>query len=349
MALKFFCSCGDDRTLAQLLQKWDVCNDFTVGSGYNGTNAFVITVAPYTRVRAVKKVTLTPSNRVIAGFRWHMPPGSAFPLSGVYAWYVLWAVHAGAGPYNESTKQVSLNLLNDGKLEVRRGGYAGTVLGTTASVVLANATWAYVELDVTVGPTGSVTLRVDDVVVLFLAGVNTQALGSAAINAVEWIPWTLDDVYLCDASPTPDNPYTTFLGSRFHVLATRAIAPSVTQWTPVSGTNLSNVAASGPDGACNRAAFAGAIDLFQPDPVDGAYPEILAVQSNLTGHRVSSASTPTVASVVEIDGVRYAGSADALGNADVDARTIWAMAPDTGDPWTRTVWNAAVAGYQRVT
>ncbi len=95
-------------------------------------------------------------------------------------------------------------------------------IGVSSEDVLSANTWHYIELAVKVNPTtGTVDVKVDDVSVLSLSGVNTQGLSNygeiggfqflspAGTNSDYEENWLLDDIYILDSTGSVNN---TFLG-----------------------------------------------------------------------------------------------------------------------------------------
>jgi hypothetical protein len=352
MALEFISTCGEHLTAAQKsgLGKWDVFQDCVIDAtgGVDGGACLDSSLAPYTRVRVIKKISLSPVNSVIFGGRWYSD--IAFPLTG-FGTYVVAAIHyGGGGAYSFSTKQLSLNITADGYLYVRRGNYSGTTLAT-ATTALVGLTWYYLEMKVVVHPSaGSIQLLVDDVEFLNVTGLNTQALGTTAIDAVEYIPWRIDDVYIMSTTARTGNPYVTFLGKNLHVIPNRMQSMSQLQWTPPSGlNNLQAVNDATPAGTYSEASVAGTTDLFIPTLLPPEVTTVIAVQSNLTAKKLSGTYSARLADVAEVGGVPYAAPYKELTTMATDHLTMLASAPDNpAVAWTRDQYNASRRGFRRI-
>ena len=345
--LKFISACGAHLTTAQKsgLGKWDVFQDSVVDptGGIDGGACFQSGLSAYTRVRCVKKVSLSPANEVIFGWRHYVD--TTFPLTG-FAGYLIAAIHyGGGGSYFNSTKQISLNITTDGRLYFTRGSWDGPVLGT-ATRQLLSLTWTFIEVKAVIHPTaGSLLLHVDDEVYLNLTGINTQGLGTTSIDAVEYIPWGVDDVYIMDTTAVAGNPYVDFFGSRFRVIPNRMESENSVQWTPPGGmTNIDGINDSTPDGRSNIAGSVGLTDLYVPTPLPLSVATVLAVQSNISCISDGSAS---VADVTKIDSTTYEGPANSMPALEKDQLTLMASAPDDGLAWTREKYNASLRGYKR--
>jgi hypothetical protein len=86
-----------------------------------------------------------------------------------------------------STCQVALCITNSGVLYFNKGSLGSTpvVIGTRAAVSLAANSFHYIEVQVTISSTvGVCQLKMDQVSVLNLTGVNTQVSGNASFSSV---------------------------------------------------------------------------------------------------------------------------------------------------------------------
>lgn len=146
-----------------------------------------------------------------------------------------------------TTTHLSLYAASDGSLSLYRGTSAGTLLGTTATGLLALATWAYIELYCLIdNTTGAYELRVDGVNVLSASGVDTQNGGTPTVTvigmnrpSVSSVIHRLDDIYVVTGDGTG---LSGFQGE----ISIEGIKPNAagnyTQLTPVgSATNWQNV------------------------------------------------------------------------------------------------------------
>lgn len=351
MALLFLSGCGDHLTAAQKAstRKWLYCQDCSVtSSGYNGTKALDAGITAYSRPRCLAAVSPSPVHVLTFGYRWFYP--GTFPIDfggmGFLSFAVMAAVHySTSSAYTESsTKQLSLNMSGDGTMYVTRGDIFGVTLGATSSPVLLGNTWQFIEMQVVIdGSAGSVTVRVDNTIVLAVSGVNTSALGVDAISGFELMPWRIDDVYATDQSGS-DPTYQGFLGKGFHITTVRPVANDTVGFVSPS-TNYAEVDDATPDGSKNSTRFVDATDLFQMETVTAT--RVLAVQPNIIANRASVSLASSVAPVVKIAGTSYVGPATTPDVASTDARSIWSKAPDDGAIWTDTKINASRWGYKR--
>lgn len=127
----------------------------------------------------------------------------------------------------------------------------GTLVYTSPPNVWKSDTWNfYPEVKCVIHPTaGSVTVRVNNVVVASVSNVQTQKTANRWFDQIQFgHPWfgtsdfQFDDFYYCDGVPGPGPiPFTDFLGN-IRVYTQFMIANDGSQqWTPLSGSNFSNV------------------------------------------------------------------------------------------------------------
>ncbi|HET9665677.1 MAG TPA: hypothetical protein VFP09_02930 [Desertimonas sp.] len=322
--------------------KYEHWEDSTVNvaDGYLGTNCLGAAMAAYIRPRAVKRVVNSPADALVWGFRWKT--GSSFPLSGFYVAYILTACHYSAGTFSNSTKQISINLTHEGRLEIRRGNWNGTLLATSTDIVLTGPdVWHYVEVRALIANSGgTVTVSVDDVVAVSYTG-DTQYLASSNVNAAEFVGWSTDDAYINDTSGVA--PHNGFYGSGFHVQVLRPAADDSVTWLPTSGDNYTNVDDTTPDGTSDvTTSGAGDQDTYQLETLVNPY-RVLTLQAN-----VWASGGGTLAPVVEIDAVTYDGDTSIVPGTPFDLRAIWPVNPASGLRWTTSTINAARWGFRRL-
>jgi hypothetical protein len=259
----------------------------------------------------------------------------------------LWGSHTGA-PHLRLWYYAS-----DGSLAVVCENSPEVVLGRTAPDVIRQDNWYFVEWQATIGATGAVTVRVNNVVVLAVTGVNTvggattspypadlRAVGFHCGSNEEWL---MDDLYILDS--TGAAPCNTFLGDcRVEYLKPRA-AGTYQQWPTVVGAGSHWLAVN---------------DNAIPDE-DGTY-----VESITPGQRDTNLYQPTGLPSGPIFGAQlslHARKAD-IGPRSIahvvngntgpvqfpSAETYWyhhqmyMTNPATGNPWTIAEINAIDAG-----
>jgi hypothetical protein len=221
-----------------------------------------------------------------------------------------------------------------------------TLIGSSAPNVCLSMGWNYIEAKVTVaaGPTGSVVVRVNGVVVVNLSNVQTQGYNQGLfINGVQLLGVAYsgsfhDDTYICDTTP----PNGDFLGA-VRIYAEVPFADTATdQWTPsVAGPHFPLVNTIPPN-------IAEYVESNTPGQVDeylhaitGIPPasEVLAVQHSLLAS-VNTAGTQVIASSLnEITGTV---------NTAPSVTPNMALQPYDVDPATGAAWVLAEIPTRRI-
>jgi hypothetical protein len=186
--------------------------------------------------------------------------------------------------YDGATAQVGWIVRSDGSLNVYAGATtAATLLGSTAAGVIpasgaaaTGADYKMVEMEVIfgTGTAGSVRLKVADVEVLHVTGVNTAPSGVAQANRVRvsLAPTSnheerVDDFYVNEDSGAA--PHNTFYGEAFHVLPQRPVqdgeySQMLRGGSSPAGANWQSVDDTGNDNTdYNYAEAVGVKDLYQ--------------------------------------------------------------------------------------
>lgn len=212
-----------------------------------------------------------------------------------------------------STNQLWLGFQsgNTGKLELRRGNSSGTLLGTTATAVITNLTFAHIELKVKISDSiasGDVVLYVDGVSVMTLsAATDTQNSANAYVDSFSIgsadISCYVDDLFIVDWT----------IGNTGQVGVCRVyyFTPNgngaTNDFTPSSGSNYQNVDET-PNSTSdyNSDATAGHIDLYDYTNFTSQPNSVKVVQLN---NLIASmdAGTRTVRGLVRLSGTNYEG------------------------------------------
>ncbi len=208
-----------------------------------------------------------------------------------------------------------------------------TLLGQSAAGVLDPNSYNYVEVDATISHAATVIVRVNNVVVLTLSGVNTQGPGSNPYVDL----WQLmggfglesrhDDVYLI-------NPGVTAVGSAFlgpvKVYAAVPFDNGAVGWTPLANTNWQEVSEIPPDGdtSYNFSGNIGDVDQYLYNAT-GVPPnsQVFFVQHTLDMKVDSGART------VASDAAGNVSPGFALTSGYVMYKTPYPTNPATGLPW----------------
>ena len=345
MANLFICGAGHHYATAAGTKKFKTFNDTAVQSsgGYLNSGYFNSGVAVYNRVRAVKTITPSPTNEVIWGFRWFT--AQVFPLSPVYTHYLLTSLHYSATEdFNwTTTKQLTINITNDGALEARRGTHSGTLLGTSADNVVTNNRWLFIEFKAVIdNSAGSLIAKVNGVEVLNISGVDTQYLAGSQVNGVEFIAWALDDLYINDTSGSA--PHNTFYGGTFHVQTLFPTADDTVAWTPSAGANWAAVDDASPDDVAWIEGTSDAqTDLYTIETAPSG--TVLTLQVNIMAV-ANGSGVFRIAAAVKISGVTYLSTPVPITTSYFDLFAVFPLNPATSTAWTTAVINAAKWGVK---
>lgn len=272
--------------------------------------------------------------------------GSFGPLKSIgQQTHILWATNwfsdqAGCVMRTKINNNVCVAcfVLPDGSLQFARGDLSHIIATTAASglVVFNSYVSIAVEIQNFTIATGIITAWVNGVQVLHATGLHTNAgdnpgdtpnyCNQIQLSAPGGIPFTLhDDFYLLDCTQG-DN--TTFLGAlRLYALPPTANATPL-DWTPLAGTNWSEVNEVPPDGdtSYNSSDTVGAIDQYVyplTGPPAGA--SLLFVQHELD-MKVAGGGSRSVASNLE----GHTSTAVALSSGYHIYPTPYDTNPDTG-------------------
>jgi hypothetical protein len=240
-------------------------------------------------------------------------------------------------------RQVRANVQTDGSIQILAGNDPfHTVLGQTAPNLLQANVYAYVEMKVSAfSLTGTVTLRVNGQVVLVVTG-NTDSDGSGTAQTF-YIggPGTgptaaIDDLYLCNLinSGIPGQPNYDVLGAiRIYTQVPTANA-SPLQWTPLAGTNFSEVNQIPPPGDASyvQDGNVGDVDQYVYGTAGIIPPvQIFGVQHILDG-KLDVSGSRSIAS--DVSGVVAAGQA--LSTSYNMVKTPYDGNPVSGAAWQLT-------------
>jgi Concanavalin A-like lectin/glucanases superfamily len=119
-----------------------------------------------------------------------------------------------------SGEQLCVMHTSDGRLQVRRGNWGGTVLATGAAAgrAITGSVWVYLELRATTDPTaGAFEVRVDGETWVAATGQNTRNTANSSVDSVA-LGWSYypggggptadyDDLYVCDATGATHNDF----------------------------------------------------------------------------------------------------------------------------------------------
>lgn len=245
------------------------------------------------------------------------------------------------------TTHLQVEISGFGRLQVTRAG--GGLLGSSANTRIYLNTWHYIEFKATLhDTTGAIELRVDNLSVLNVSGIDTKNAGTKSVFDAIWFGvsgWMnyafIDDFYLCNGAGSVCND---FLGD----LSVQTLLPSAagnsTGLAPTSGANYTTV----DDPQMNTTDYVSSSVAATKDTYifpDIATPRtIKAVQASHYG--VKTDGSRLLVPVVRSGGTDYDGSGQLLSQDWKLHRTIYQTNPATSAAWTDSGLNAAEFGVK---
>jgi hypothetical protein len=233
---------------------------------------------------------------------------------------------------------------------------AGVLQRSALNSISVNG-WYFLEFQNAISTTaGTAALRINGQAIASfpdLTGLNTQESANASASAVGLGPSAtilIDDIYVCDGTTGPGSyPNNSFVGdTRCSTLF--PISNSSVAWTPLTGTNWSEVDETAMDGdtSYNRTATVGAQDSFNFGTLAVDINQVIGLQITVAV-RKEDAGARTVAPVVVLGGTTYQGTAVSVDVTYLYITSIWPINPHTGVSWTSSDVNGMQAGYVVVT
>lgn len=265
--------------------------------------------------------------------------------------------------YDGTTPQVGWHVNSDGSISVRAGATSSdTLLGTTATGVLVaagtsgtGADYKMVELEVIFhASTGEIRLKVADVQVLHVTGLNTAPSGTAQANRVRVHLSTtsdyIDDWYVNDDSGSA--PENTFFGEAFVV---ESIIPNAngnsSQWLGSDANQIDNYLLVDDNGNDDTDYVASGtlndLDTYATGNLTNTTGTIIGTTHYLVA-RKDDVATRTIASAIRTNSIDYIGSNKTMTgtyNTYMENRLV---NPDTSLRFTISEVNALEVG-QKVT
>jgi hypothetical protein len=267
------------------------------------------------------------------------------------------------GFMNAGVFQCYVTVDQSGAVKAYRGvPGSGTLLGTSGSTV-SPTSYNYMEVQAVIGTgtSGSITVRSGGATILTVSGVNTS--NDSTVNLTQGVVGVIagstgtgissadiayfDDLVLLDT--TGGAPANTFLGDVRVQTVYPTGAGALTQWTPLTSTNWSQVSETAMDSDTSYTVSGtnGQIDLFTQGGISVTPLTIFAVKIRLAC-RLDSAGGDTVAGELRSASTNYVATAQPVLSTYSYLDFIWALDPGTGIAWTKTGVNAAQIGYNRV-
>lgn len=232
-------------------------------------------------------------------------------------------------------------------------GTTATVLQTGTKVLVHGATYMF-ELKVTFGAVGSYDFRIDSVTELSSGAANTSATGNAFASTIRLdggasLSTKMDDFYLLDnTGPAPLNDFLS-IGGAVRIETVFITTDNAVAFTPLSGTNASNVdeVANDGDTTYNFSSTPGQADTFNHAALNSVPVTIYAVQ--VIASMRKDDVTPQTARTKMISGaVTSNGASTALETVYVQLFSNYTTDPNTGVAWIAANADATKIGYEHV-
>ena len=350
MGLIFIDGFDHEATETDLLTKW---------SGFlQNNNMFVLSAA--TTPFGIGQ-SLTPNNALSGGIYKNLPAslGRVIFGSAVYTTAGMkkceWRLFSEVSPVAyDNNLLLSFNPIT-AAIDVYNGNYAN-LLGSTPNGSLPANTWAYVEMDATIDSVaGTVAVNINGINQLTLAGVNT-APTNPGVQCIAFQHDTnqlnlffIDDFYILDPAGAIA-PYNAMLGG-CRVQTLYPTANDVVQWTPLAGTNFSEVNAAQFNGGATYNS-AGTVGFQDTLAVNALYTNPISIFAvAVTG----AYAEDTPAAGIAVENIIKSGATVANGvSTPVPALGTYAYDQDIfqADPATAAAWlaagvNAVKIGYNR--
>ena len=266
-----------------------------------------------------------------------------------------------------ATTQVGLKVRSDGSISVHAGGNtSATLLGQTAAGVIVaagtsgtGADYKMIELEVVcaTGTGGSIKVRVADVEVLNVTGLNTAPSGGAQINRFSLIVCAsgsmnerIDDFYIND--DTGSAPENTFFGEAFVVESAIPTGNgNSSQWVGSDGNSTDNyllVDDTGNDDTDYvKSGTLNDLDTYALGNLSNATGTVIGMNHYMVA-RKDDVATRTIASAIRTNSADYVGSNKTMTGTYATYIENRLLNPDTSLRFTISEVNALEAG-QKVT
>jgi len=223
----------------------------------------------------------------------------------------------------------------------------GTVVAT-APAILADGSWHYIEVELTIGSSATMNLYMDGFEVATFTG-NTG--GAADCTFVAFMPGNSSaggtgNVLTC----LFDDVYVKNIATREGERRVQTLVPSsnsAVQWTPLANTNWQEVSELPVDGDTSyvSSSTVNNQDLYGITSLAGTPTAISAVQVRTCARKDNSATT-TLCSVLSSSGTVADGATYAVTGSYGYQRDIYATDPHTSAAWTGSGVDAALIGQK---
>lgn len=330
----------DHYATADIAKKWTTTSGavaISAGNGRRSSSALNISSIN----QFVKKTFATGVATIIVGFAWK-------PLNN----------GSSGNPellnlFDGATSHIAMNFNATNRLEIRRGGYTGTLLATSTTV-FGTGTYYFIELKVTISDSaGVVVLKINGATDINLSSVDTRNAGNASVDTVTFggssssahsISY-IDDVYICDGLGSA--PQNDFLGdSRIDTLFPNADG-SNSAWTPSTGTTHYTLVDETTPNTTDyvESNVVGSKDTWN-------FQNLTAITGTIYGAQICTAALKDDAGARSFANTLKSGATNADGAAQVMSTSqlyfmdIFATDPATAAAWTESAVNAAEFGVK---
>lgn len=262
--------------------------------------------------------------------------------------------------------QIHVTVQTTGAIEVKRGSFNGTSLAVSTGLITADA-WNHIEIKVRIAeagsPGGAVEVRLNNVTIIDISGIDTQATANAETSQVAFgdisgaTPGSagsyLDDLFAWDTSGSQNND---FLGDQQVLTLFPNQDTAQADWTQNTGaTEVSAIDEASPDDDTTyvSAGSIGQISEYELGDLPATVSAISAIQ--LTGRmKKTDAGTARVQQSLVSSAVGSPAVPAEFNGADRNITTEYTYWPDisetdpaTGAPWARAAFNSAKYKIER--
>lgn len=243
--------------------------------------------------------------------------------------------------------QIILAITASGALSIAR---SGTVILTSANGVIPAAGWYHIEIKVFLDDSaGTAEIRVDEVSVASVSGIDTKYTGLANIQYYTLYPQVsikFDDTFIWDDTGSVNNDW---LGYN-RVYTMLPTANGATQdWTPNTGNAwdaINETGAPDEDTTYVGSSTVGDVSLFTLDNVPGTAVDVKGLQTRMYAAK-SDAGACGVKHGLLSGSSNHMGAEHALGTSYGVSFDIHETDPDTSALWTVAAANAAQLRLER--
>jgi hypothetical protein len=246
-------------------------------------------------------------------------------------------------------------------IQIWRGDYGGTSLFLSGNNIWTSDVWNFVEIHARIdGSAGEIEVLINGVSVASVSGVNTQATANAWFDASDFIAhgasdssgtgtiW-IDDLYYCDTTAGPGTfPANTYLGDS-RTVTLFANGEGSVQWTPLAGTNWSQIAeqAMDSDTTYNTTSTANDEDQIGFQALSASIPVIFGIQLTIAARKDDAGVRVLKTGVKSGSTVSYGGN-HSLSSSYTYFTDAWILDPATSTNWTISGVNAVIGLYNLV-